>query len=72
MSHLRRILAATALAALCAGCSTVEVWQKAELAQPQMQLRREGRLQFFEDHALSTLEQAEGANGKVGAGCGCR
>lgn len=56
----------------CGGCAGVEAWQKAELAQAQMQLRRDGRLQFFEDHALSTLEQAEGANGKVGSGCGCR
>lgn len=68
----RRALALTALAALCAGCAGVEAWRKAELAQPQMQLRRDTKLQFFEDHALSTLEQAEGANGKAGAGCGCR
>jgi hypothetical protein len=68
----RRALALASLLALCAGCVSVEAYQKAELAQPQFQLRREGKLQFFEDHALSTLEQAEGANGKAGAGCGCR
>lgn len=68
----RRLLPWLILGALCGGCANVEVWQKAELAEPQMQLRREGRLQFFEDHALSTLEQAEGADGKAGSGCGCR
>lgn len=69
---MKRLLRLGALALLASGCAGVEAWQKAELAQPQMQLRRDGRLQFFEDHALSTLEQAEGANGKAGAGCGCR
>jgi hypothetical protein len=68
----RRALILLAFAALSAGCAHVEAWQKAELASPQFQMRREGKLQFFEDHALSTLEQAEGANGKAGAGCGCR
>lgn len=57
---------------LLGGCAGVQAWQKGELAQAQMLLRREGRLQFFEDHAFSTLEQAEGANGKSGSGCGCR
>lgn len=60
------------LALFCGACAAVPAWQKAELAEAQMQWRRDGRLQFFEDHALSTLEQAEGANGKVGSGCGCR
>jgi hypothetical protein len=68
----RRPLVLLALAALAGGCAHVEAWEKGELAQPQMLMRREGKLQFFEDHALSTLEQAEGANGKAGAGCGCR
>lgn len=69
---MRRALPLLALALGCGACAGVEAWQKAELAQPQMQLRRDGKLQFFEDHALSTLEQAEGANGKAGSGCGCR
>lgn len=63
------------LAALCLGlasCASVGAWQKAELSEPQMQSRRAARLQFFEDHSLATLEQAEGANGKAGSGCGCR
>jgi hypothetical protein len=69
---MRRALLIALTALALGGCAGVEAWQKAELAQPQMQLRRDGRLQFFEDHALSTLEQAEGANGKAGSGCGCR
>ena len=69
---MRRLLFIAALALLCGACAGVEPWQKAELAEAQMQLRRDGKLQFFEDHAFSTLEEAEGANGKAGAGCGCR
>jgi hypothetical protein len=67
-----RLLLLAATAWLCAACAAVPVWQKAELAAGQMQPRRDSKLQFFEDHALSTLEQAEGANGKAGSGCGCR
>jgi hypothetical protein len=70
MSRQALLLAASTL--LCSACAPVPVWQKAELASTQMQMRRDSRLQFFEDHALSTLEQAEGANGKAGSGCGCR
>lgn len=69
---MNRLWLPLALALACGACADVKVWQKAELAEPQMQLRHEGGLQFFEDHALSTLEQAEGANGKAGSGCGCR
>lgn len=69
---MRRAVLAFAAAGLLGGCAGVQAWQKGELAEAQMQLRREGRLQFFEDHALSTLEQGEGANGKAGSGCGCR
>lgn len=69
---MMRLLLLSALSLLCGACTSVQAWQKGELAEAQMLPRRDGRLQFFEDHALSTLEQAEGANGKAGSGCGCR
>lgn len=69
---MTRLLLLASVSLLCGACAGVQAWQKGELAEPQMLSRRDGRLQFFEDHALSTLEQAEGANGKAGSGCGCR
>ena len=58
--------------ALAAGCATVEPWEKARLAEPHMQFKQESRGQFFIDHSVITVEQAEGGNGKAGGGCGCR
>jgi hypothetical protein len=60
------------LAGLVSGCASVQPWEKGLLAEPQMQFVQKNPGRFFMDHALITLEQAEGGNGKVGGGCGCR
>jgi hypothetical protein len=70
--HLRRLLPAAALAALAAGCATVQPWDKEALSRPAMQFSGEGAAQPFVAHALSTNEQAEGGEGGSGGGCGCR
>ena len=54
------------------GCASVKPWQKARLAEPHMQFKQTQRGQFFLDHTVITVEQAEGGNGKSGGGCGCR
>lgn len=60
------------IAAYCGGCATVQPWQKAELGEPQMQFVQNLPGRHFLEHALVTMEQAEGGNGKSGGGCGCR
>lgn len=58
--------------ALCAGCATVQPWEKAELGKPCMQFSGDGPAQAFRAHALITNEQAMGGEGGSGGGCGCR
>ena len=60
------------LAALAAGCATVQPWDKELLGRPAMQFSGEHPAQPFIAHALSTNEQAEGGEGGSGGGCGCR
>ena len=58
--------------AFCAGCATVQPWEKDELAKPCMQFSGDGPAQAFRAHALVTNEQAMGGEGGSGGGCGCR
>jgi hypothetical protein len=60
------------LAALSQGCATVKPWDKDVLAQPCMGFSSEAPAQPFMAHALITNEEAEGAEGGSGGGCGCR
>ncbi|MES2202494.1 MAG: DUF4266 domain-containing protein [candidate division FCPU426 bacterium] len=55
-----------------AGCATVKPWEKEVLSQPQMSFSHDGLDQHFIDHAVMTIEQAEGGAGGAGGGCGCR
>lgn len=62
-----------AILAFCAcGCGTVKPWQKQTLGAPQMRFSQEGDSLHFVEHALTTIEQAEGGAGGAGGGCGCR
>lgn len=62
-----------ALLALClCSCATVKPWQKQVLSAPQMRFSQESDTLHFVEHALTTIEQAEGGAGGSGGGCGCR
>ena len=61
----------TLLLSAC-GCATVQPWEKAMLAEPQMRFAQKNPGRFFLEHAQITVEQAEGGNGRAGGGCGCR
>jgi hypothetical protein len=69
---MRLLLAAMLLGSLAGGCATVQPWQKERLSQAHMQFTQSLRGQYFLDHSVITVEQAEGGNGKAGGGCGCR
>ena len=71
-SWILAALAAVAGACLSSGCMTVAPSDKARLAEPCMQFVQANHGRFFIDHLTSTVEQAEGGDGKIGGGCGCR
>jgi len=67
-----RLLLIPIFAGIFPGCAMVQPWEKAELSEVQMQFVQKNPGRHFMDHALVTMEQAEGGNGKSGGGCGCR
>ncbi len=57
-----------------AGCATVQpprVWEKAELARPQMQLDADPLDGKLQQHIYTSKEAASGGYGVGGGGCGC-
>lgn len=60
------------LAMLGAGCAAVQPWQKETLSKSYMQFRDTQLSRGFINHAVITLEAAEGGDGTAGGGCGCR
>lgn len=71
-SAMFKLFASLLIIGTLSGCASVQPWEKAELAQPQMNFTQMNPGRHFIDHALVTMEQAEGGNGKSGGGCGCR
>jgi hypothetical protein len=67
-----RLAALLALGLLSGACAQVQPWQKDVLSQPRMQFRSQLSGRKFVAHAAITMEQAEGGDGSVGGGCGCR
>jgi hypothetical protein len=57
---------------LASGCASVQPWDKDILAQPYMEFRGGHKTQRFMNHAVITLEEAEGGDGSIGGACGCR
>ena len=78
-AHPRRraalLLAALALGAGLAGCTSIEPWvkpyEREHLADPIMALSRNGVAATYRDHVFETREGSHGATGAVGGGCGC-
>lgn len=70
-----RLLAALALAAGLAGCTSIEPWvkpyEREHLADPIMALSRNSIAASYRDHVFETREGSHGATGAVGGGCGC-
>ena len=74
----RRLTVLTCLAclgALSAGCastpSTVQPWEKGNLAKPEMGFDSDPLRKGFMEHVYSSREAASGGSGVEGGGCGC-
>ena len=68
-----RVLVASSLAALCAGCASigVEPWDRDILAKPEMQLTVDDAEAATDDHIYFSKEASSGGRGFGGGGCGC-
>lgn len=60
-----------ALACALAGCATVQPWEKANLANPEMRFDGDPLQSRFEQHTYFSKESASGGYGVGGGGCGC-
>lgn len=53
------------------GCSTVQPWQKGNLAKPSMAFDYDPLQTRFEEHTYYSKEGASGGYSVGGGGCGC-
>ena len=66
-----RLVALAMLAAISAGCSIVQPWQKGNLAKSEMSFDPDPLEQRFADHTYFSKEAASGGYSAGGGGCGC-
>ena len=70
-----RAVALLSLAALLAGCGSIQPWvkpyERERLADPIMAFSRDNLPERHRDHARDVREGARGATGVQGGGCGC-
>ena len=71
MKKLIAAAGALALALVVTGCSTVQPWQKGNLAKPEMSYDPDPLQTRFTDHAYHSKEGAAGGLSVGGGGCGC-
>jgi hypothetical protein len=72
----RVVLAGCSLLALLtmsglSGCSSVQPWEKQNLAKPEMTFDRDALDTGYTEHIYSSKEAASGGSGVGGGGCGC-
>ena len=53
------------------GCTTVQAWEKGNLAKPAMTFRGDPLEDRFTQHIYNSKENASGGYGVGGGGCGC-
>lgn len=53
------------------GCSTVQPWEKQNLAKPEMTFEGDQLDTRYTEHIYSSKEAASGGAGVGGGGCGC-
>ncbi len=69
MKILAVLLAGAILA--CAGCATVEPWQRGHLARPDMSPGAGPGTRALLDKTFAAKEAASGSGAVGGGGCGC-
>jgi hypothetical protein len=53
------------------GCSSVQPWEKQNLAKPEMTFEGDRLDTSYTEHIYSSKEGASGGSGVGGGGCGC-
>ena len=53
------------------GCSSVQPWEKGNLAKPEMTFEGDKLDTGYTEHIYSSKEAASGGSGVGGGGCGC-
>lgn len=53
------------------GCSSVQPWEKQNIAKPEMTFDRDPLGSRYTEHIYSSKEAASGGSGVGGGGCGC-
>jgi hypothetical protein len=53
------------------GCSSVQPWEKQNLAKPEMTFEADRLDTSYTEHIYSSKEGASGGSGVGGGGCGC-
>jgi hypothetical protein len=71
MRKLIAVASALALSFFLLGCSTVQPWQKGNLAKPDMAFDHDPLQTRFEEHTYFSKEGASGGMSVGGGGCGC-
>ena len=66
--RVRLIIAAVCF--LCAGCATVQPWEREGLADPIMQFDENPIEAGVQEHHIDYREGSSGATGAQGGGCG--
>lgn len=71
-SRLILVLAALGLLSLFStGCTTVQPWERAALADYKMNPGRDSLLTAMTEHGYFSREASSGGRGVGGSGCGC-
>jgi hypothetical protein len=65
-----KVLVLIALLAL-GGCTSVQPWEKGNLAKPEMTFGGDRLETRYLDHVYTSREAASGGAGVGGGGCGC-
>ena len=68
-----RLMGIACMASLagCAPFTTVQPWEKGNLARPEMSFDRDTLDAKFNEHIYFSKEAANGGSGVGGGGCGC-
>ena len=65
------LLLLAALALLAGGCTTVQPWERAALADYKMRPDRDPLMTAMSEHIYFSREASSGGRGVGGSGCGC-
>ena len=70
-TKLSLLLSLTLLTAMFTGCTTVQPWERATLADAKMRPDRDPLHNAMFEHIYFSCEAATGGRGVGGSGCGC-